>query len=140
MHMPVYVAGLGCRKGCSAPELLELLQAALAQSGLAMSELVCLATSEHKQTEAGLLILTDQIGLTLATLSVAELDGYDARLEQRSALSLSITGSAGVAEASALAQAERLGGRPARLLCSKIRSANATCAIAVSPLAPEENA
>jgi len=138
MHSPLYIAGLGCRKGCSAEELLALLQAALVQSKLVFAELAGLATSEHKQAEAGLLRLSEQTGLTLALLSAAELDRYDARLEQRSTLSLSITGSAGVAESSALAQAERLSGQPARLLCPKIRSANATCAIAVSPIAPEE--
>lgn len=140
MCFPIYVAGLGCRKGCSAEELLALLQAALAQSELESGELACLASSEHKQAEAGLLRLSEQTGLTLALLSAAELARYDAHLEERSELSLRITGSAGVAEASALAQAERLGGQAGRLLRPKIRSANATCAIAVSPVAPEETA
>lgn len=138
MHTPVYVAGLGCRRGCSVQELLELLQKALAQVQLTTGELASLATSDHKQAEAGLLALADQLGVPLATLSAAELDAYDARLGQRSVLSLSTTGSAGVAEASALAQAELLGGGPARLLCPKIRSANATCAIAAAPFTPEE--
>ncbi len=124
----LYVAGLGCRRGCSRIELEALLHHALREHGLAIAALSCLASSERKTDEPGLRELAAHLQLPLALLSAAELAPYDAPLSK------SRTGSAGLAEASALAQAESLSDGKARLLCRKLRSANATCAIAVTRL------
>lgn len=132
MSTALYVAGLGCRRGCSREQLLQLLQQALAQQALQLADLSSLASSEHKRDEPGLRQLADYLQLPLALLPATALAGQHARLSQTSALSLQITGSAGVAEASALAQAEALSGRRAELLGGKIRSTHATCALAVA--------
>ena len=128
------VAGLGCRKGCSRVELEALLHRALRDHGLTIAALSGLASSEIKANEPGLHELAAHLALPLALLSAAQLAPYDASLSEASPLSKTLTGSAGLAEASALAQAESLSHDKARLLCSKLRSANATCAIAVARL------
>lgn len=130
----IYVAGLGCRRGCSREQLLHLLEQALALQGLQPGDLIGLASSEHKRDEPGLRQLAEQLHLPLVWLSASQLDAYQSRLSQPSALSLQMTGSAGVAEACALAQAESLSGARAELLCAKIRSASATCALAFAPI------
>ena len=128
----LYVAGLGCRKGCSRTELEALLHRALRAHGLPIEALSCLASSERKANEQGLCELAAHLQLPLALLSAAQLTPYDASVSECSPLSKTLTGSAGLAEASALAQAEILSRREARLLCRKMRSANATCALAVA--------
>ncbi|MCQ4257092.1 cobalamin biosynthesis protein [Stutzerimonas stutzeri] len=130
----LYVAGLGCRQGCSRIELEALLHRALREHGLTITALSCLASSERKADEPGLHELAAHLALPLALLSAAQLAPYDAALSEASPLSKMLTGSAGLAEASALAQADTLSHDKARLLCSKLRSANATCALAVARL------
>jgi cobalt-precorrin 5A hydrolase len=114
--------------------LLDLLQQALRPHGLQPADLSGLASSSHKRDEPGLRQLAEQLSLPIAWLPASQLNDYHQRLGQTSALSLQITGSAGVAEASALAQAEVLSGQRAELLGAKLRSANATCALARAQL------
>lgn len=128
----MYVAGLGCRQGCSRIELEALVHRALREHGMSFAALSCLASSERKADEPGLHQLAAHLQLPLALLSAAQLAPYDAALSEASPLSKMLTGSAGLAEASALAQAESLSHGKARLLGRKLRSANATCAIAVT--------
>lgn len=129
-----YVAGLGCRRGCALSQLRDLLLHTLALHQLPLSALAGLASSQHKQAEAGLLQLASELHIPLYWLSPAQLQAYDGRLSQHSELSRQLTGSAGVAEASALAQAESLSGGRAQLLGPRQYNASATCAIAVAPL------
>jgi cobalt-precorrin 5A hydrolase len=111
-------------------QLLELLEQNLNEQQLNLSQLSALASSAYKQHEAGLLQLAIQLRLPLLLIPTAELARQHARLSQHSTLSLQITGSAGVAQASALAAAERLSEGHARLLGKRRSSAHATCAIA----------
>lgn len=127
----LHVAGLGCRQGCSRDELLDLLQRTLVLQGLTLEHLSALASSEHKSAEPGLLQLADYLHLPITFLPNADLARYHGRLSETSELALRTTGSAGVAEASALALAERLGGGHARLLLTKQKSPSATLALAV---------
>jgi len=113
-------------------QLLDLLQHALDQHQLKISDLSALASSGHKQDEPGLLQLAAHLRLPLLFASAEQLSPYTERLTQRSPLSLRITGSAGVAQASALALAEQLSAGRAELLGERLNNANATCAIAVA--------
>ena len=110
--------------------LLELLEQSLSEHSLSIAQLSALASSDHKQHEAGLLQLACHLQLPLLLLPAAQLTRYNERLSQHSTLSLHITGSAGVAQASALAGAEGLAHGPASLLGERRNNANATCAIA----------
>lgn len=129
----LYVAGLGCRRGCSLGLLRDLLLDSLQSHNLQPGDLLALASSQHKQDEAALRQLASEWQLPLYWLSAAQLAAYDSRLTQHSLLSRQLTGSAGVAEASALAQAERLSGQRARLLGPRRHNPSATCAIAAAP-------
>ncbi|SDH23545.1 cobalt-precorrin 5A hydrolase [Pseudomonas flavescens] len=129
---PTLVAGLGCRRGCSLSELLALLDNTLAEHGASTAELTALASSDHKADEPGLLQLAEHLGLRISFLPAEVLTGYHERLSQTSAIALRVTGSQGVAEASALALAERMNNRPARLWITKRKSAAVTLAVARS--------
>ncbi len=129
------VAGLGCRRGCSADELSTALIGSLHAQGLTVDNLTGLASITHKRDEPGLLALAERLGLQLSCFSVEELQPYQHRV-QGSPLTLVATGSPAVAEPCALALAERLSGQPAQLLGEKTRDASATCALA--SLAPKD--
>lgn len=129
----ILVAGLGCRRGCGADELLALLRACLREAGLDEAALSALASSEVKALEGGLRDLSRQLRLPLELLDAQRLAPYEQRLTSTSERARQVTGSAGVAEAAALALAEELAEGPVRLVVPKRRSANATCALAMAP-------
>lgn len=124
------VAGLGCRRGCTAAELRELLEQTLVQLALPLSALDGLASSARKCDEAGLLQLAAELELPLDFYPAEQLAAYESQLSEGSELVRELTGSASVAEASALAGASERSGRAAALICPKQRSAAATLAIA----------
>ncbi|WJN58087.1 hypothetical protein OH686_05040 [Pseudomonas sp. SO81] len=111
-------------------ELRELLQQSLVQFALPLDALHGLASSAHKRDEAGLLQLAADLGLPLDFYSAEQLAPYESQLSEGSELVRELTGSASVAEASALAGASARSGRAAVLICPKQRSAAATLAIA----------
>lgn len=113
-------------------QLLELLLQALDQHHLHIGDLSALASSSHKQDEPGLQQLAAHLQLPLLFASAEQLSAYAERLTQHSPLSLRITGSAGVAQASALALAERLSARRAELIGQRLNNTYATCAIAIA--------
>lgn len=123
------VAGLGCRRGCSRDELLELLIHSLVRHELTLNNLAGLASIAHKREEAGLHDLAEYLGLELVFFSPEQLAGYQTPTVA-SALSQATTGSPAVAEPCALALAARMGAF-AHLLGEKDRSASATCALAI---------
>lgn len=129
------IAGIGCRRDCSLADLLALLEQVAAEAGITLNDLGALASSTHKRDEPGLLHLAAHLNLPLAFLPSEQLAGYHARLSRPSALALRITGSAGVAEASALAHAETLSEAQATLLCEKRSNAYASIALATVTLA-----
>ncbi|WP_271410476.1 cobalamin biosynthesis protein [Pseudomonas sp. Q1-7] len=124
------VAGLGCRRGCPADELQGLLRQCLAEAGASFEALVALASAEGKAAEPGLNDLARELGLPLHCLPVDKLVAQERRLSQPSEPVRAASGSAGVAEAAALALADTLFGSRAVLLIDKRRSASATCALA----------
>ncbi|MDH1008156.1 cobalamin biosynthesis protein [Pseudomonas nicosulfuronedens] len=128
------VAGLGCRRGCSLDELRELLRATLAESGLDESHLTALASATLKADEEGLLALAAALDLPLGLFTPQQLAACEKRLSDPSETVRAATGSASVAEAAALLQAEAQGSAPARLLVGKRRSDQATCALAFIPV------
>ncbi len=122
------VAGLGCRRGCSLDELLDLLIHSLARHGLTVDNLVGLASIAHKRDEASLHELAEHLALELVFFAPEQLSPYQA-LTAGNALTQAATGSPAVAEPCALALAARLGTSPC-LLGEKNLSASATCALA----------
>ena len=120
------VAGIGCRTGCAGEEIAALVRQAAA---LAACEPTALAAPEFKADEPGLQAAAFLLGLTLVRVAAADLAAAQPRCITRSARAEAATGTASVAEGSALAAAGPL----ARLRLPRIASAGATCAIAVAP-------
>ncbi|MBB4865994.1 cobalt-precorrin 5A hydrolase [Pseudomonas nitritireducens] len=127
------VAGLGCRRGCPLDELRSLLGDTLAEAGLDESNLTALASATLKADEEGLTALAAALDLPLALFTPQQLAACEKRLGEPSEMVRTATGSASVAEAAALLQADAQGGAPARLLVGKRRSEQATCALAFIP-------
>ena len=127
---PVYVAGLGCERGCPERQLDAILAESLEAHALARSDLAALASIELKRDEAGLLDLARTLGLKIAYFSADRLNGYTHKLSARSNIVYRETGCYGVAEAAALAQAETLARSQAELVVAKRKGVRATCAIA----------
>lgn len=128
------VAGLGCRRGCPLDELRALLQDTLAEAGLDESNLTALASATLKADEEGLTALAAALDLPLVLFTPQQLAACEKHLDQPSEGVRAATGSASVAEAAALLQAEAQGGASARLLVGKRRSEHATCALAFIPV------
>lgn len=111
--------------------LLDLLEQALGNQHLLISDIGALASSSNKHDEIGLQQLTEHLQIPLTFISAEQLSLVADRINQHSALSLQVTGSAGVAQASALVLAEQLQHGRAQLLGDRINNACATCAIAL---------
>ena len=110
-------AGLGCRRGCTAAELVALIQAAGRPDRL--------AAPAFKRDEPGLHAAAAQLGLPLDFIEDRALASAQPHCLTRSAAAAQATGHASIAEAAAIA-------RGGALLGPRIASANATCALARS--------
>ena len=125
------VVGIGCRRGCPLSELQNLLDSALVLAGIGNEQIQVFATSEHKGEEPALRALASSLNRELILVADAHLQAMCDRLSAVSTEALRLLGVPSVAEASALACADRLAANPSRLLLDKRKSANATLAIAV---------
>ncbi|SKA83623.1 cobalt-precorrin 5A acetaldehyde-lyase [Paucidesulfovibrio gracilis DSM 16080] len=65
LHPPCLHAGLGCRRGTSAQEILTFLRTTVQEHGLAIPALADLSSIEAKADEPGLLQAADTLGLSL---------------------------------------------------------------------------
>lgn len=124
------VVGLGCQRGCDVHSLLSLFDTALADAGIARHRITALASIDRKQAEPGLLALARLLELPLQCFGAEHLTGYEDRLSHKSAFAFAHTGCYGIAESAALALVEQLSQRPARLLITRKKSAQATFALA----------
>lgn len=127
---PVYVAGIGCDRGCPTQQIRELAEQTLAKYQMSLDQLTAIASITLKSTEAGLLKLAEALQLPAVFLPAATLNQYRDQLTQRSDIVFRETGCYGVAEAAALAHAEHLASSPAELIIPKHKNARATFAVA----------
>ena len=129
---PLLIAGIGCNRGCPLESLLNLLDQTLSNHGLQREELRALASIELKQNESGLHQLAQTLGVPISFYPATVLNKYTARLSHKSEIVFRETGCYGVAEAAALAHAERLvnHGLQAELIIPKQKNADATLAVA----------
>jgi cobalt-precorrin 5A hydrolase len=115
------VAGIGCRSGCPAREIVAVVEAAQAQAGCRVDKL---AAPALKKDEAGLIRAARWLRIELDLVESAAMQAVQARCPTASPRALAATGFASVAEAAALASS---GGT---LLLARIAHARATCALA----------
>ena len=117
------IAGLGCRRGCGAAEIIALLRRAEAACG---APLAALAAPAAKCTEPGLIAAAAALNLPLRPIAPAALAAAQAGCVTRSPAAARALGVASVAEGCALAAA----GEGGWLKLPRIASAAATCAVA----------
>lgn len=129
---PVYIAGIGCDRGCPMGMLESLLTEQLTANGLTSECLSAIASIELKANEQGLLTLAEKLGLPVVFFSADRLNFYEKRLSIKSDIVFRETGCYGVAEAAALAQAEQQTGMSANLIITKKKNSRATFALARS--------
>lgn len=129
---PRYFVGIGCRRGCSEVALRELLERTLRANAIAIEAIAGIATIDSKRDEAGLLALATNLKLPVHFFSAQELNEFSARVDAAALIVLLETGAANIAEASALALAEKQTGQPAELFIRKCKSSDCTLALAVA--------
>jgi cobalt-precorrin 5A hydrolase len=122
------VAGVGCRRGASAPDIEAAIRASLERAGIASEALNLIATTAAKEGEAGIKAAAAKLGVAVILMTNAELKAASDRTETRSERVLALMGVPSVAETAALAAA----GPSARLLSPRLVIGAATCALAAS--------
>lgn len=121
------VAGIGCRRGVPAEELEKVVHMALDRFELQAARLDAIATEAGKAAEPAFAELSRRLSTRLEACTIEELDRVANQVPTPSVRALEAKGVPSIAEASALVVA----GRNARLLGTRIATAQATCAIAV---------
>jgi cobalt-precorrin 5A hydrolase len=112
------VAGIGCRRGCPAGDIVALVRRAGGADAL--------ATAAWKHDEPGLAEAAKLLGLILRFVDDEALAAVQDQCPTRSLVVARATGHASIAEAAALA-----GG--GRLVLPRITGGSATCALAEHP-------
>ena len=120
--------GVGCARNCAPEELAALVSETLAAAGIAPEAVHSVNTIDLKADEPAIITLADQLGAPLRLFDAATLDAETPRLATPSDIVFAEVGTHGVSEAAALAQ----GGAEATLHVTKRKTANATCALALS--------
>jgi cobalt-precorrin 5A hydrolase/precorrin-3B C17-methyltransferase len=124
---PSLVVGVGASRGVPAAELDALIDAALADAGLAAASVRALATVDLKADEVGILAVAERRGWPLVTYTADELAAES--VPNPSEVVLAAVGTPSVAEAAAQ-RAARDAGRSAELVAPKRAAAMSTVAIA----------
>jgi cobalt-precorrin 5A hydrolase len=120
------IAGIGCRAGCPAEDIVTLVREACARAGRVAS---ALAIPAFKQDERGLQDAARALSVPLLLVGSDALAAAQPRCPTRSEAASRAIGVASIAEGSALATV----GAGGRLILPRIASARATCALAEEP-------
>ncbi|MDP5361373.1 MAG: precorrin-3B C(17)-methyltransferase [Paracoccaceae bacterium] len=121
--------GVGCARNCDPAELAGLVADVLAQAKVAPEAIHSVNTITLKADEPAIIGLAAAFDVPLRLFEAAELEAETPRLAHPSDVVFAEVGAHGVSEAAALAQA----GQAGEFLVSKRKTANATCALVVSP-------
>jgi cobalt-precorrin 5A hydrolase/precorrin-3B C17-methyltransferase len=126
-HPKTLTVGLGCERGTSTSEMLQLIEGTLKVHNLSNGAIACFASIDLKEDETAIHEAVFQTSFRVPRFfSAAELAEETPRLRNPSNLVLKEVGAASVAEAAAL----RAAGSDAELIVEKTKSQHATIAIA----------
>ena len=125
----VLTLGVGCARNCDPDELLTLVLGVLDEAKVAPEAVHSVNTITLKADEPAIIALAKALGVPLRLFEAEALEAETPRLANPSDVVFAEVGTHGVSEAAALAQ----GGADATLMVAKRKTANATCAIAISP-------
>jgi cobalt-precorrin 5A hydrolase len=117
--------GVGCNKGTSAEEIMNLIQAHLQRLLLSPASIACLATAEAKRQEPGLVACAALLSVPLRCYESTQLNSVPVPSPPSPHAQAAI-GAAGVAEPAAI-----LASSGGRLLLQKVKDGNVTLAIAL---------
>ncbi len=120
--------GIGCRKNCTADEIIELVHNALERADVAISEVAVLATAWVKEGAENVMHAAEAMDLPLLVIPQEKCEAVANLAQTISQKVVAIHAIPSVAETAALAAA----GKNPRLILPRINSSSASCAIAVS--------
>ncbi len=126
-HPATLCLGVGLARGAAAEEVAALADGCMKEAGLAGAALAAMGTLDIKADEPALAALSRELGVPLRLFDAQRLAQID--VPNPSEVVARETGTPSVAEAAALA----LAGDGGKLIVTKTKSANATCAIALAP-------
>jgi len=121
-----FALGLGCERGTPADEVIRLAEEALTAAKVERRSLACVASLDVRATEPAMIAAAAHFSVPFRVFDAETLEAETARLKNPSEIVFAHTGCHGVAEAAALAAA----GKASSLIVPKIKSANATAAVA----------
>jgi cobalt-precorrin 5A hydrolase/precorrin-3B C17-methyltransferase len=121
--------GVGCARNCAPDELADLVKDVLAEAGVAPEAIHSVNTITLKADEPAIIDLAAAFDVPLRLFEADELEAETPRLAHPSDVVFAEVGTHGVSEAAALAQAGSVG----EFIITKRKTANATCALVVSP-------
>ena len=121
--------GVGCARDCDPRELAVLGSQTLAEANISDAAIHSINTIGLKADEPAINALAQVYDVPMRLFSADELEAETPRLANPSDVVFAEVGTHGVAEAAALAQA----GPDAKLLVTKQKTKNATCALAIAP-------
>ncbi|MBK0397824.1 precorrin-3B C(17)-methyltransferase [Limibaculum sp. M0105] len=128
-HPQRIALGVGCARNCPEDELGALVDAALAEAGVAPGAVAGVFSLDLKADEAAVNAVARRLGVPLRVFDAATLEAEAPRLATPSEVVFAEVGCHGVAEGAALAAV----GPAGTLILDKRKSANATVAIARAP-------
>ncbi len=118
--------GVGCRKQCSAEEIIELVHKALEKSDVTISDINLMATAWVKEGAEPIIHAAEALDLPLVVIPQTRCDEVANLAQTVSQKVVELFSVPSVAEVSALAAV----GKNPKLICTRISSAAASCAIA----------
>lgn len=130
VYHPASVAvGIGCERGTSPEEVLQLVRSALAGTNIAPAAIGGVYSLDLKADEPAMHAVAGALGVEARFFDAATLEAETPRLKNPSDVVFREVGCHGVSEGAALAAA----GPDGVLLAEKTKSARATCALALAP-------
>ncbi|MCP4182382.1 MAG: precorrin-3B C(17)-methyltransferase [Hyphomicrobiales bacterium] len=125
-HPQNIILGMGCERGVSRQEAIELAEQVLAESGIASSCVAAVCSIDVKADEFAIDGVAEHFGVEARFFDAKTLELQSHRLKNPSDIVFAEVGCHGVAEGAALAGA----GNDGVLLVEKTKSARVTCALA----------
>lgn len=123
------VLGLGCARGCSVDEVMDLVMSGLSAANINAATISCAVSVDLKADEPAMHAVAAILGVPFRVFDAATLDAETPRLANPSDLVFAEIGAHGVCEAASLAAT----GPAGKLVIEKRKSANATMALAQMP-------
>lgn len=128
------VIGIGCRKQCYVGEIIELVHTALEKSDIAISDVAVIATPWVKNDAEPIIHTAEALDLPLVVIPRERCEEVANLAQTVSQKVVELFALPSIAEVAALAAA----GRNPRLVCARITSGGASCAIAIGDCDLEE--